>query len=116
MIQVCKTTTRTLELTIGRMGYIGFVIPWVYHFLSRLRSLLVHAQNRRVTNIDKKICKELWIDAIDFRQAKNGINMNLLSFSTPDCVYYSDSCPAGLGGYSNQRNAWQFKVPHKLKF
>ncbi len=26
-------------------------------------------------------------------KAKNGIDMNLLAFRTPDCVYYSNSCP-----------------------
>jgi hypothetical protein len=42
--------------------------------------------------------------------------MNLLAFRLPDQVYYSDSCPAGLGGYSNQEYAWRFKVPDKLQF
>jgi hypothetical protein len=42
--------------------------------------------------------------------------MNLLAFRLPDCVYYSDSCPAGLGGYSNQGHAWYFKVSDNLKF
>jgi hypothetical protein len=49
-------------------------------------------------------------------KAKYGINMNLLAFWTPDHIYYSDSCPDGLGGYSNQGHAWQFKVPGNLKF
>jgi hypothetical protein len=49
-------------------------------------------------------------------KAKNGIDMNLLAFRTPDCIYHSNSCPAGFGGYSNQGNAWQFKVPNKQKF
>jgi hypothetical protein len=35
-------------------------------------------------------------------KAKEGINMNLLVFIPPDRIYYSNSCPAGLGGYSNQ--------------
>jgi len=35
-------------------------------------------------------------------KAKHGIDMNLLMFRPPDRVYYSDSCPAGLGGYSDE--------------
>jgi hypothetical protein len=27
-----------------------------------------------------------------------------------------DSCPHGLGGYSNQGHAWRFKVPDKYLF
>jgi hypothetical protein len=42
MIWTCKTTKKTLELAIGCMGHVGFVIPWVYYLLSRLRSLLAH--------------------------------------------------------------------------
>ena len=42
--------------------------------------------------------------------------MNLLAFRLPDHIYYSDSCPAGLRGYSDQGNTWRFKLPDKLQF
>ncbi len=42
--------------------------------------------------------------------------MNLLAFRSPDRIYYLDSCPHGLGGYSDQGHAWQFKVPNKYLF
>ncbi len=42
--------------------------------------------------------------------------MKLLAFTAPDEIYYSDSCPGGLGGYSNQEFAWPFKVPNELLF
>jgi hypothetical protein len=40
MIADGRTTKKALKLTIGQLGNIGFVIPWVFHFLSRLRTLL----------------------------------------------------------------------------
>ena len=49
-------------------------------------------------------------------KAKEGIDMNLLAFRLPNCIYYSDSCPAGLRGYSDQGNAWRFKLPDDLQF
>ena len=49
-------------------------------------------------------------------KAKEGIYMNLLAFRLPDCIYYSDSCPAGLGAYSDQGNVWCFKLPDNLQF
>ncbi len=49
-------------------------------------------------------------------KAKQDIDMNLLAFQSPNCIYYSDSCPTGLAGYSNQRYAWRFKVPDDLQF
>jgi hypothetical protein len=48
-------------------------------------------------------------------KAKGGIDMNLLGFCCPDRIYYSDSCPAGLGGYSDQGFAWRFKIPNDLQ-
>jgi hypothetical protein len=49
-------------------------------------------------------------------KAKQGIDMILLTFLLPNRVYYSDSCPAGLRGYSNQGHTWHFKVPDDLQF
>jgi hypothetical protein len=49
-------------------------------------------------------------------KAKNGIDMNLLAFRAPDRTYYSDSCPAGLGRYSDQGHARRFQVPSHLQF
>ncbi len=49
-------------------------------------------------------------------KAHKGMDMNLLAFRSPDRVYYSDSCPAGIGGYSNQGLAWRFKVPDEHLF
>ena len=34
MITLKYTTSKDLHTTIGRIGHVGFVIPWVYHFLS----------------------------------------------------------------------------------
>ena len=48
-------------------------------------------------------------------KAKKGIDMNLL-FRSPDRIYYSNSCPASLGGYSDQGFAWRFQIPEDLLF
>ncbi len=42
--------------------------------------------------------------------------MNLHGFRSPDRINYSDSCPAGLGGYSNQGFAWHLRIPDNLLF
>ncbi len=42
--------------------------------------------------------------------------MNSLAFRAPNRIYYSDSCPAGLGGYSDEGHAWCFQVPTNLQF
>ncbi len=42
--------------------------------------------------------------------------MNLLGFRSLNRIYYSDSCPAGLGSYSNQGFMWCFRIPDNLLF
>jgi len=116
MIDSGKTTKKDLESTIGRMGHVGFIIPWVFHFLSRLRSLLARAQNRRVITIDDTCKKDLALMISILDKARKGIDMNLLAFRSPDRIYYSDSCPHGLGGYSDQGSAWRFQIPEDLLF
>jgi hypothetical protein len=84
MLNSGTTSKQNLESTIGRMGHVGFIIPWVYHFLSRLQSLLARARNRRVISIDD-VCKKdlvLMLSIVD--RAKNGIDMNILAFRSPD--------------------------------
>jgi hypothetical protein len=48
--------------------------------------------------------------------AKNGINMNLNAFCRPTHIYRSDSCPFGLGGYSDKGFTWCFEIPEILRF
>jgi hypothetical protein len=47
---------------------------------------------------------------------KIGIDVNLLACLAPDQTYYSDLCPAGLRGYSDQGHAWCLYVPSHLQF
>ena len=50
------------------------------------------------------------------KKIHKGINMNQIAFRKPTHVYRSDSCPAGLGGYSHEGFAWRFKIPINLQF
>jgi hypothetical protein len=118
MITSRRTTKQQLESTIGRLGHVGFVIPWVFHFLSRLRLLLSESDKGRfrAIKINEKCVRDLELMQVVLDKAKKGIDMNLLAFRSPDRIYYSDSCPAGLGGYSDQGRAWRYKVPDEHLF
>jgi hypothetical protein len=48
--------------------------------------------------------------------ARKGVDMNLIAYLAPTHVYYSDSCPAGLGGYSRDGYAWRFYIPPDQQF
>ncbi len=50
------------------------------------------------------------------RIARQGIDMNLVTFRCPTHVYWLDSCPFGLGGYSDEGFARRFEIPEDPRF
>ena len=116
LLDAGTTTAKELESTIGRLGHLALVVPGVYHFLSRLRELQRSATHRRTIRFSD-ICRDDLLLMLRFLDvAKNGISMNLVAFRKPTHVYRSDSCPFGLGGYSDQGFAWRFEIPEELRF
>jgi hypothetical protein len=69
-----------------------------------------------VITVDKNCKNNLVLMQKVLDKAKGGIDMNLLGFRSPNRFCYSDSCPAGLGGYSNQGFTWRFRIPDNLLF
>jgi hypothetical protein len=50
------------------------------------------------------------------KRAHEGIDLKIIVFRHPTHVFHSDSCPAGLGGYSNSRFAWCWYLAPHLHF
>ena len=108
---------KELETLIGRLGHLGMIIPFVYHFLSRLREWHHKCKNKRFpTNMPVECRLDLILMLRFLNKAYNGIDMNLISYRRPTHVYRSDSCPFGLGGYSNEGFAWRHQLPPNLRF
>jgi hypothetical protein len=60
------------------------------------------------------LCRQSDPDAVLSGYHKGAIVMNLIAFCSPTHVYWSDSCPFGLGGYSNEGYAWRLEIPDDL--
>jgi hypothetical protein len=118
MIVTSTVTTSLLETAIGRLGHLALVVPPVLHFLSRLRELHTRASraNRRTTRIPPGCIADLKLMSKFLDKAHEGVNMNTIAFRRPTHVYRSDSCPAGLGGYSHTGFAWRYYLPDTLLF
>jgi hypothetical protein len=102
---------RQLETIIGRLGHLGAVIPFVYHFLSRLREWQYRSSNKRHPTAMSTECRldlELMLHFLN--KANAGIDMNIISFRRPTHIYRSDSCPHGLEGYSSNGHAWRYEL------
>jgi hypothetical protein len=61
-------------------------------------------------------CEDLMLMLKFLNKAHIGIDMNLISYRRPTHVYRSDSCPFGLGGYSDEGYAWRFEITPGLQF
>ena len=118
MITNGTVTTARLEASIRRLGHLALVIPFVHHFLSRLRELHTRASrsNRRSIHIPPICITDLKLMEYFLQKAHKGVNMNQIAFRRPTHVYRSDSCPAGLGGYSHMGFAWRYYLPDDLLF
>ncbi len=111
-----SSTAKELESTIGRLGHLALVVPGVHHFLSRLRELQQLATRRRKIRLSDDCREDLLLMLRFLEIARQGIDMNLVAFRRPTHVYWLDSCPFGLGGYSDEGFAWRFEIPKDLRF
>jgi len=116
MLASGRTSAKNLESTIGRLTHMSMVIPNVHHFLSRLRDLLWRAKRRHWIPLSPACADDIRLMKVFLAQAWKGVSLNLLAYRKPTHVYYSDSCPFGLGGYSTAGHAWRFQIPSDLRF
>jgi hypothetical protein len=116
VIQQGTTTAKEVESIIGRLGHLGMAIPFVHHFLSRLRNLQVWAKSRQSIPIMDNCWRDLDLMINIIKIAHNGNSMNIIVYWHPTHIYRSDSCPAGLGGYSNSSFAWCYYLKPEHQF
>ncbi len=101
IIQRGITMAKEVEIIIGQLGHPGMTIPFVHHFLSRLCNLHTRAKNRRLIPINDECCKDLELVTHIIKIVHDSISMNIIVYRWPTHIYHSDSCPAGLGRYSD---------------
>ncbi len=110
------STAKELEMMIGCLGHLGAIVPFVYHFLSRLRDLQWTATKQQSIAIPQPCRDDLELMLIFLHKEFTGIDMNLISFRPPTHIYRSDSCPYGLGGYSHKGFAWRLELQKQHHF
>jgi hypothetical protein len=109
---------KEFESTIGRLGHLALVVPFVNHFISRLRELLwkAKASPRWKTKIPPQCINDLQLMIFFIKKAHEGVSMNQIAYRKPTQAYRSDLCPAGIGGYSHKGLAWRSAIPPDLQF
>jgi hypothetical protein len=116
VIQQGTTTAKEVESIIRCLAHVGMAIPFIHHFLSRLRDLQVWAKSRQSIPITNECQKDLELMINIIKIAHDGISMNIIVYRWLMHIYCSDSCPAGLRGYSNSSFAWQYCIKPEHQF
>jgi hypothetical protein len=108
ILQLGKIQAKRLERNIGRYVNIGMILPYVHHFLSRLRTLLKKAKGRRsAVPLTEPVIEDLQFMKRIIEIASKGVSMNNLANRAPEHVHRNDSCPFGMGGYTAKGKAWR---------
>ncbi len=107
---------KTLESTIGHLTHLALVIPGIHHFLSRLCNLLWIAKRWKWVPITPHCMEDRRLMKSFLTQARKGLSLNIIAYQCPDWIYYSDSCPFDLRGFSSAGLAWRMILPAKLLF
>ncbi len=74
------TTAKVLKTNIGRLVHLGLAIPFVHHFMSRLRYLHMTAKKRRRVKINGEHQKDLVLMLDFLKTASKGISLNSITF------------------------------------
>jgi hypothetical protein len=111
-----STTAKELETNICRLVHLGMAIPFVHHFMSCLCDLHITAKWWRLVKTNGEYAKDLKLMREFLKTTYKGISLDSIAFCHLTHVYCSDSCPAGLGGHSEEGFAWRWYIPKPLKF
>ena len=87
MMQKGTTTAKKLESITRRLVHLGTAALLVYHFLSRIRDLLVGAKRRRTIRISGECLKDFDLMLHMIKIAHDGVSMNSIVYRRLTHVY-----------------------------
>jgi hypothetical protein len=112
IIACAVTCEHVMETLIGRLDHMCSVMPMARHFMNRLRFLKVRCHKKRETQVKEAELEDLKLMHIFLMHARDGVNMNLLTFRRPTIVLRLDASTShGLGGYTADGRVWRWKLP-----
>eukprot|EP00978_Attheya_sp_CCMP212_P014757 scaffold37761_cov49-Attheya_sp.AAC.6 len=113
IIASAVTCEHVMETLIGRLDHMCTVMPMARHFMSHLRFLKVRCHKKRETKVMEDEVEDLKLMHIFLMHARDGVNMNLITFRRPNIVLRLDASTTshGLGGYTSDGRVWRMKLP-----
>ena len=115
ILKAKRVNHKNLESIIGRIERTSYAVPNAKFFINRLRHLQYHSAKQGWAFIPKPVQDDLHLHLEFIQKASVGTSINNLIHRNPSHIYYADSCPFGMGGYSVMGRAWRFYIPPSLR-
>ena len=107
---------KDLQSILGRLETVATMIPMMGHFLNNIRQTEIRATSSGKNQVLNKRTKEDFRLAEQFLiRARDGVNMNLITFRKPTLIYINDACEHGIGGFATHGRAWTWVLPLNLR-
>ena len=105
-----------LESLLGRLENIALIISMFGHFLNNIRTLQIRASREDTAmNINQRVEEDLKLAKKFLKASFKGVNMNLMTFRSPDKFYITDASEHGIGGFSSEGRGWSLLIPENLR-
>ncbi len=105
-----------LETNIGWWVHLGQMVPSVPLFPQQVTFSKATCREKKKGRHKQSVSEKIMFLLFVLQQCCNGIDQNLIPFRCLTHIYSLDSCPTGLGGYSNEGYAWRYYLLDNLKF
>ena len=110
-ISIKSANAKDLSSVLVRMENIAIVIPMFGHFINHIIHLEIKATISTKKQFINMRSKEDFKIVLKFlRKAKEGVNMNLVTFRSPNKIYINDASEHVLGGFSTHGCLWVYVI------
>ena len=109
-------SNKALQSVLGRLETVATVLTPLGHFLNNIRSLQMKAEAKKHTvTIPKGVTRDLQLAQKFLHKAREGVNMNLMTFRAPTLIFIGDASEHGMGGFDTKGRAWRYLIPPALR-
>lgn len=107
-------TGKQMELTLGCLNHVAYILPHTRYFLNRIRHFVYRCQKYGPQLLDNstKLDLILWKRLLS-KAADQGVSINLITYTIFDEHIDTDASEKGLGGFNPRTGMWwRYELPN----
>lgn len=116
LLKSSTVSEETLLRILGRLENVATILAPLGHFLNNIRHLQMQAsKSKHNVRLNSRVKKDLKLAKKFLKKANEGVDMNLLSFRSPDIIHIGDASEIGMGSFASHGRAWRYLIPEHLR-